>query len=49
MEEGSSTPIAGREFGLVVGEPAEFRFELARQEERRAGTLIEDWGDDLEG
>ena len=26
MEEGTSAPIAGREFGLSVGEPAEFRF-----------------------
>ena len=26
MEEGTSAAIAGREFGLVVGEPAEFRF-----------------------
>ena len=26
MEEGTSAPIAGREFGLAVGEPAEFRF-----------------------
>ena len=49
MEEGSSTPIAGREFGLVVGEPAEFRFlsSLVRKSDA-PGTLIDDWGDDLE-
>ena len=49
MEEGSSTAIAGREFGLVVGEPAEFRFlsSLVRKTDA-SGTLIEDWGDDLE-
>jgi hypothetical protein len=49
MEEGSSTAIAGREFGLVVGEPAEFRFlsSLVRKGDA-PGTLIEDWGDDLE-
>ena len=35
------------EFGLVVGEPAEFRFELSRKSDA-PGTLIEDWGDDLE-
>ena len=49
MEEGSSTAIAGREFGLVVGEPAEFRFlsSLVRKADA-PGTLIEDWGDDLD-
>jgi hypothetical protein len=26
MEEGTEAAIAGREFGLAVGEPAEFRF-----------------------
>ncbi len=49
MEEGSSASLADREFGLVVGEPAEFRFlsSLVRKTDR-AGVLIEDWGDDLE-
>ena len=49
MEEGSSTAIAAREFGLVVGEPAEFRFlsSLVRKSDA-PGTLVEDWGDDLE-
>ncbi len=49
MEEGTSAPIAGREFGLSVGEPAEFRFLTSTV--RKAdppGTIIEDWGDDLE-
>src|SRR5262245_43700354 len=49
MEEGTSAALPDREFGLVVGEPAEFRFlsSLVRKT-ARAGTLIEDWGDDLE-
>jgi hypothetical protein len=49
MEEGSSASLPDREFGLVVGEPAEFRFlsSLVRKTDR-PGTLIEDWGDDLE-
>ncbi|MEN3340263.1 MAG: hypothetical protein V7647_3939 [Acidobacteriota bacterium] len=49
MEEGTSASIPGREFGLVVGEPAEFRFLSSTV--RKAdplGSLIEDWGDDLE-
>jgi hypothetical protein len=49
MEEGTSAPIAGREFGLSVGEPAEFRFLSSTIRKADApGTIIEDWGDDLE-
>jgi hypothetical protein len=49
MEEGTSASLHEREFGLVVGEPAEFRFlsSLVRKTDR-AGVMIEDWGDDLE-
>jgi hypothetical protein len=49
MEEGSDTVIPGREFGLVVGQPAEFRFftSTARKNDK-AGDLIEDIGDELE-
>jgi hypothetical protein len=49
MEEGTSASLPDREFGLVVGEPAEFRFlsSLVRKTDR-PGTLVEDWGDDLE-
>jgi hypothetical protein len=49
MEEGTSAALRDREFGLVVGEPAEFRFlsSLVRKTDP-AGALIEDWGDDLE-
>jgi hypothetical protein len=49
MEEGTSAPIEGREFGLSVGEPAEFRFLTSTIRKGDApGTIIEDWGDDLE-
>ncbi len=49
MEEGTSAALRDREFGLVVGEPAEFRFlsSLVRKTDT-PGALIEDWGDDLE-
>jgi hypothetical protein len=49
MEEGTEARIPGREFGLVVGEPAEFRFlssNVRRQDE--IGSLSEDWGDEIE-
>jgi Hsp70 protein len=49
MEEGTSAAIAGREFGLAVGEPAEFRFLSSTiRKNDQPGVLIEDWGDDLE-
>jgi len=44
MEEGTSTPIPARQFGLVVGEPADFR--LLGSSVRRddvAGTVVERW------
>ena len=49
MEEGTDLRIPNREFGLVVGEPAEFRFfTSAVRKNDQAGDLIEDFGDDLE-
>ncbi|HEV2764613.1 MAG TPA: Hsp70 family protein [Pyrinomonadaceae bacterium] len=49
MEEGTEGHIPGREFGLVVGEPAEFRFLSSNVRKQDAlGQLVEDWGDDLE-
>jgi hypothetical protein len=49
MEEGTSADITGREFGLVVGEPAEFRFLSSTLRHADApGTLVEDWGDSIE-
>ncbi len=44
MEEGTETDIPGHEFGLVVGEPVQFRFlgsTVRRQD--AAGILVEDW------
>jgi Hsp70 protein len=49
MEEGTTAAIADREFGLVVGEAAEFRFLSSTiRKNDGVGALIEDWGDDLE-
>jgi hypothetical protein len=49
MEEGTSAAIPGREFGLSVGQPAEFRFLSSGTRKNDApGTLIDDWNDDLE-
>jgi hypothetical protein len=49
MEEGTSATIPNREFGLIVGEPAEFRFLSSTvRKADPVGALIEDWGDDLE-
>jgi hypothetical protein len=48
MEEGTDASVPGREFGLVVGEPAEFRFlGSTERKQDQIGELIEDWGDDL--
>jgi len=49
MEEGTEVRIPGREFGLVVGEPAEFRFfTSAARKNDQPGDLIEDVTGDLE-
>ncbi|MEW6731862.1 MAG: Hsp70 family protein [Acidobacteriota bacterium] len=49
MEEGSEATIPNQEFGLIVGEPAEFRFLSSTvRKQDSIGTLIEDWGDDIE-
>ncbi|MEO8372265.1 MAG: Hsp70 family protein [Candidatus Solibacter sp.] len=49
MEEGTDIRIAAREFGLVVGQPAEFRFfTSATRKNDEPGDLIEDFGDALE-
>jgi hypothetical protein len=49
MEEGTDTRIPGREFGLVVGQSAEFRFfTSASRKNDQPGDLIEDFGDALE-
>jgi len=49
MEEGTEATIPDREFGLVVGEPAEFRFLSSTvRKQDHTGNLLEDWGTDLE-
>ncbi|HTM47907.1 MAG TPA: Hsp70 family protein [Bryobacteraceae bacterium] len=49
MEEGTDSVIPNREFGLVVGEPAEFRFfGSASRKNDPIGAMIEDFSQDLE-
>ena len=49
MEEGSEALVPGREFGLVVGEPAEFRFLSSTiRKQDHVGDLLENWGSDIE-
>ena len=49
MEEGTSVELREREFGLVVGEPAEFRFfQSAIHKNDSAGSMLDSIGDDLE-
>ncbi len=48
MEEGTTHRFADREFGLVVGEPAEFRFFVSStRREDSAGELLERVTDEL--
>jgi len=49
MEEGTEAVVPDREFGLVVGEPAEFRFlSSTLRKQDHVGDLLEDWGDEIE-
>jgi molecular chaperone DnaK (HSP70) len=49
MEEGTDVRIPGREFGLIVGEPAEFRiFSSVTRKNDAPGTYLEDFNDDLQ-
>ncbi|HEX5229039.1 MAG TPA: Hsp70 family protein [Bryobacteraceae bacterium] len=52
MEEGTAIPLGGdlrgREFGLVIGEPAEFRFfQSATRKNDAAGAMLDDTGEEL--
>ena len=49
MEEGTGARIPDREFGLVIGQPAEFRFfsSTARKDDA-VGAMIEDLREELE-
>ena len=47
MEEGTEAPIAGQEFGMVVGEPVEFRFlSSTLRKDDPIGTMLERWNED---
>jgi hypothetical protein len=49
MEEGTEADVPGQEFGLVVGEPAQFRFLGSTVRRGDAvGTLVEDWEGQIE-
>jgi molecular chaperone DnaK (HSP70) len=49
MEEGTEATIPNREFGLIVGEPAEFRFLTSSvRKQDHVGDLLEDWGDEIQ-
>lgn len=49
MEEGTDIRIANREFGLVVGEPSEFRFfNSAVRKNDEPGALIDEVGEELQ-
>ena len=49
MEEGTQVQIPNREFGLVVGEPAEFRFFASSSRKNDPpGALLDELGEDLE-
>lgn len=47
MEEGTETEVPSSEIGLVVGEPAQFRFfSSSVRKEDRPGTLLTSWSPD---
>ncbi len=49
MEEGTAVAIPDRQFGLTVGQPAEFRFFSSTvRKNDPPGSLVEDFGDDLQ-
>ena len=49
MEEGTALQLRDREFGLVVGQPAQFRFfQSAVRKNDAAGTMLDDVAGDLE-
>ncbi len=49
MEEGTEATVPNREFGLVVGEPAEFRFLSSTiRKQDHVGDLLENWSSEIE-
>jgi len=48
MEEGTEAQVPGREFGLVVGEPVEFRFLSSTvRKQDHVGDLLENWSGEI--
>jgi len=48
MEEGTEASIREKEFGLVLGEPAEFRLLASTtRREDQAGEMVEDWDEEI--
>ena len=48
LEEDGSVQLPAQEFGLVIGEPAEFRFlSSATRRDDQLGTLVETWEDEI--
>jgi hypothetical protein len=49
MEEGTSAELPSEEIGLVVGEPAQFRFfASSNRHEDKVGSVVEPWEEELE-
>lgn len=49
MEEGTEAAIREKEFGLVLGEPAEFRLLASTtRREDHAGEMVEDWDEEID-
>ena len=49
MEEGTESQVPAREFGLVVGEPAEFRFlSSTLRKQDHVGDLLDGWEGEIE-
>jgi molecular chaperone DnaK (HSP70) len=49
MEEGTEAQVPNREFGLVVGEPAEFRFlSSTLRKQDHVGDLLDNWSGEIE-
>ena len=48
MEEGTETDVPAQEFGLIVGEPVEFRFLGSSVRRHDAvGTMVDEWQDEI--
>ena len=48
MEEGESIQLKEQSFGVVLGEPAHFRFFSSATQRDLAGDLLENWGAELQ-